>query len=184
MPRAKIDKETILVKSLDVFRDKGYYNATFSNLAEACGIEKPHFYYYFNSKEDLMREVLEFGYKEIKAKILDKAYDTNYTPKQRLSKIIEYTRWLYTQNQNGCLMGNSVLETADKEENFRPVLIAYFRAWQEALTELYRSVNDEETALRLAQEDIYLLQGGLMLMKLHQDIGHLDRVLGIIHNRL
>ena len=184
MPKYKIDKETIVQKSLEVFRDKGYYKATLSNLAEACGIEKPHFYYYFKDKEDLMKSVLEFAYQEIKTKILNRAYNPNYTPKQRLTKITGLLRWLYTQHQNGCLMGNSVLETADKEPNFRAVLIDYFDAWQHALTELYGSANDSETARRLAQDDVYLLQGGLMLMKLHQDISHLDRVLTVINNRI
>lgn len=60
--RSRIQTENraaILAAALDVFARDGYRGATVDRIAEAAGMSKPNLLYYFRSKEDIYREVLE-----------------------------------------------------------------------------------------------------------------------------
>lgn len=50
-------KREIRQKALSLFRQKGYDNVTVNEIAKAAGISKNTFYYYYDSKEDLIRDV-------------------------------------------------------------------------------------------------------------------------------
>ena len=182
MPKHKTDRDTILQKSLAVFLQKGYYHTKFSDLGEACGLEKSHFYYYFKNKEDLMLAVLDFTYRNAKQHIFNKAYDERYTPQQRLEKMMQNAVRLYASAPRGCLMGNTVLGTAGNEPGFQPVLRQYFDGWVRSLTHLFRTQHAAAKAQRLAQESVQEIQGSVMFVRLYNDPSYLkdatQRVIG------
>ena len=51
--------EAILAAALDVFSTHGFRGATLDQIAEAAGISKPNLLYYFASKDDVHRMLLE-----------------------------------------------------------------------------------------------------------------------------
>ncbi|WPC06900.1 TetR/AcrR family transcriptional regulator [Pseudomonas benzenivorans] len=53
------NKELILRAASEVFADKGFAASKTSDIAAKAGLPKPNVYYYFKSKENLYREVLE-----------------------------------------------------------------------------------------------------------------------------
>lgn len=184
MPKQKTSRDAILRKSLDVFLQKGYHHTNFSDLGAACGLEKPHFYYYFRNKEDLMRAVLEFTHRSVKQHILDKAYDENYTPQQRLAKMMQNTVRLHASTPQGCLMGNTVLGTTGTELEFQDVLQRYFSDWVAALTYIFSTRHAEEEARRLAQASIQDIQGSVMFVRLYNDAQYLEATADRILKRL
>jgi TetR/AcrR family transcriptional regulator len=61
-PRTRIQREkqdVILDAALDVFSLHGYRGATIDQIAEAAGMSKPNLLYYFASKQDIHRRLLE-----------------------------------------------------------------------------------------------------------------------------
>ena len=50
---------TILAAALDVFSTHGFHGATLDQIAEAAGLSKPNLLYWFASKEDIHRVLLE-----------------------------------------------------------------------------------------------------------------------------
>jgi TetR/AcrR family transcriptional regulator len=61
-PRTRIQREkqdVILNAALDVFSLHGFRGATIDQIAEAAGMSKPNLLYYFPSKEDIHRRLLE-----------------------------------------------------------------------------------------------------------------------------
>jgi len=61
-PRTRIQREkqdVILDAALDVFSLHGFRGATIDQIAEAAGMSKPNLLYYFPSKEDIHRRLLE-----------------------------------------------------------------------------------------------------------------------------
>ncbi len=61
-PRTRIQREkrdTILDAALNVFSLHGYRGATIDQIAEAAGMSKPNLLYYFASKQDIHRRLLE-----------------------------------------------------------------------------------------------------------------------------
>lgn len=53
------NKELILRAASEEFSDKGFAATKTSDIAERAGLPKPNVYYYFKSKENLYREVLD-----------------------------------------------------------------------------------------------------------------------------
>jgi TetR/AcrR family transcriptional regulator len=53
------NKELILRAASEEFADKGFAASKTSDIASKAGLPKPNVYYYFKSKENLYREVLE-----------------------------------------------------------------------------------------------------------------------------
>ena len=61
-PRTRIQREkqdVILNAALDVFSLNGFRGATIDQIAEAAGMSKPNLLYYFASKEEIHRRLLE-----------------------------------------------------------------------------------------------------------------------------
>ncbi len=63
-------KKFIIEKAKEIFKEKGFKNATMDEIAEASDISKPTLYKYFSSKEELFYQVLISINDEIDRKIL------------------------------------------------------------------------------------------------------------------
>jgi TetR/AcrR family transcriptional regulator len=61
-PRTRIQREkreVILDAALEVFSTQGFRGATIDQIAEAAGMSKPNLLYYYRSKEDMHRTLLQ-----------------------------------------------------------------------------------------------------------------------------
>lgn len=169
MPKIQTDKETLIKKSMQVFIKNGYYRTTLSELAKACNVEKPHFYYYFKDKKDIMNEVLNYSSKQIENLVFSIAFENKKEPASRLKELLDNVLKIHTENDYGCLMGNTILETAGREAIFKDVLRNYFDKWKAVLIHLYSSRYNADESISLAYEDISVIQGSIMLMRLYRD---------------
>lgn len=61
MKKSAQTRARLLDAAAKVFRDKGYAGARLSDIADLAGMHVPGVYYYFDSKEDLVEEVLRAG---------------------------------------------------------------------------------------------------------------------------
>ena len=174
MPKQKTNREEILKQALLVFTHKGYHKATMSDLAAACGLEKPHFYYYFKNKKALMVEVLKFSRLKMQEWVLDKAYNEDFTPSQRIQKMAQNLIKIHSFNFDGCIMGNTVLEAANNEPDLLPHIRAYFDDFISAFKYIYQKKYSEEVAEQLAKSLLREVQGSTMLMRLHQSPDYLE----------
>lgn len=119
----EFDVEKALDAALCVFWRKGYEGASYADLTEATGVERPALYSAFGNKEALFRQVLDRYYeryldyipkalelptsREVAAHILSNAIDLN-------------TRF---PTHRGCLGINGVLAGSDEAEPVRQALI-------------------------------------------------------------
>lgn len=177
MPKHRTSREEILTQSYQVFREKGYHQTSIAQLAKACGIEKPHFYYYFKSKEDLMVAVLQYARSKMNEWVFSKAYNEDYTPEQRWNKIMENLLTIHKQHSDGCIMGNTILEIANTSPELLKPIQAYFKDAQNALVHLLKTKLPERKSVLRAERYFREYQGALMLMRLYQDPNRLVEVL-------
>jgi AcrR family transcriptional regulator len=57
--RPSVDTEReILEAAADVFRTKGYFDATVADIVERTSVSRPTFYIYFSSKDDVFRKLI------------------------------------------------------------------------------------------------------------------------------
>ncbi|RRA99857.1 TetR/AcrR family transcriptional regulator [Larkinella rosea] len=166
MPVQKVTRDEILQKAMRVFKRQGFHRTTMDDLARACGLLKGSFYHYFSSKEALMKEVLWHSNAYNEKHIFSIAYQESGTPKQRLAELLDALFDGVLRTEGGCLMGNTVLETALVTEEFKEPLRVHFNNAIAALAHLYRTSHSEEKAVELAQQVTVEIQGSLLLVKL------------------
>ena len=111
MPAAKTSKEAILRKSFQVFLEKGYYHTSVSDLSKACNIEKPHFYYYFRSKQDLMISILRHIRLWARRKLFVHANNESITAHDRLEAMLKEVRQIHQQGYWGCMFSSLLKES-------------------------------------------------------------------------
>ncbi len=169
MPTQKITREDILLKSSDAFRLKGYHNTSMQDLAECCGLLKGSLYYYFPSKEMLMKELLLSIHKYLVERIFPIAQDTALTPDERMEKLLKKMGKLLLEKQGGCLVGNTTLETVGVVPTFQPVLRAIMDDWTAALQTIFATRKSPEQSFRLAQQTIMEFEGAIMFSKLYNE---------------
>ena len=85
-------KQEILQKSLDVFIEESYEDATFQKIADRCGITRTTLYIYFKNKHEIflgsIKELLSELENSLKEVIKDKSKNAEETLRQILSTII------------------------------------------------------------------------------------------------
>lgn len=60
----------VLETAARLIREKGYEAASVQDIADACGLTKAGLYYYIRSKEDLLREIMDYGMDIFEEKVL------------------------------------------------------------------------------------------------------------------
>ena len=166
MPVQKTTREEILEKAIDVFGRQGYHRTSMHDLAAACGLLKGSFYHYFSSKEALMEEVLRYSLDYFRKHVFSVARREDLPPAERLRSMLEKSSVIILRNNQGCVFGNTVLETANVMPLFRETTQAFFTDWTDALVHIYASKYDPQTAGEQAQQTVMEVEGAIMLMKL------------------
>ena len=119
----QFDVEKALDAAMCVFWRKGYEGASYADLTEAAGVERPALYSAFGNKEALFRKVLERYYQ----RHLDYIPEAFLLPKSRdvVAHILYNAVELNTRypEHTGCLGINGVLAGSDEAEAVRQALI-------------------------------------------------------------
>jgi AcrR family transcriptional regulator len=128
----QFDVEQALDAALDVFWRKGYEGASYSDLTEATGVERPGLYAAFGNKEALFRKALDryfAHYLQFYRAALDKP-----TSREVAADILRGAVELNTRypDRRGCLGVHGALAVSDESEPVRQAVVEA-RAQGEAL---------------------------------------------------
>jgi AcrR family transcriptional regulator len=151
--RREFDVEKALDAVLCVFWRKGYEGASYTDLTEAAGVERPALYAAFGNKEALFRRALDRYYerylaylpealrlptaRDVAAHILYSAIDLN-------------TRY---PDHTGCLGINGVLAGSDEAEPVRQALIDARAAGEAQLRERFERARADGDLPKTARPD-------------------------------
>jgi len=92
-------KEEIIDAAANLFSQKSYHDVTMDQIAGYVGVAKGTIYLYFDSKEKLYLEILEYTYEEIEA-ILEKEITKNDRAPDKLKKILRLIFQFYLQHMD------------------------------------------------------------------------------------
>lgn len=104
------NQQKIVDAANELFYQRGYNQTSFAEIAEAAGIPKGNFYYYFKSKDDLLAAVIAKRIQQISPMLAE--WDSQYKqPKERLRRFISM---LLNSEEDlvryGCPMGSLNVE--------------------------------------------------------------------------
>jgi AcrR family transcriptional regulator len=170
MPNQMLLKDTILKKCRKTFREHGYANTSIAMLASTCKLSKSHFYYYFDSKETLMEEVLQMELQHFTEQVFNIAYEEAFSPKKRLKKLFKALTDTFTKNNEGSLMANTIFQsTQESSTRFYPIVRTFYSEWEKALYVIFSSRFNARKSQRLALATVLQTEGALLFLLLNND---------------
>jgi AcrR family transcriptional regulator len=149
----EFDVEKVLDAALCVFWRKGYEGASYADLTEAAGVERPALYSAFGNKEALFRRALD-RYYERYMDFIPEALQLP-TSRQVAAHILYSAADLHTRypSHTGCLGINGVLAGSDEAEPVRQVLIDARAAGEAQLRERFERAKAEGDLPETAKPD-------------------------------
>lgn len=141
--RREFDVDKVLDAALCVFWRKGYEGASYSDLTEAAGVERPALYAAFGNKEALFGLALK-RYEERFMTHIPEALQLP-TARQVAAHILYSSVEISTRypDRTGCLGINGSVAGTDESEPVRRALIAYRAAGEARLRERFERAQTE-----------------------------------------
>lgn len=172
MPKQKITRDELVVRAATTFRKKGFYNTSMNDIGLACGLLKGSIYHYFQSKEELMLEVLKTSYNDAGNTIFALALDRGIPGRKRLSMMLDITEEGLFGNgteDGGCLFGRIGFEVGTQIPEFNEVIKSHFNSYMEAFEVIFNDTVDTGRAKELAKQVVVELQGAALLSVIYAD---------------
>ena len=139
----EFDVEKALDAALCVFWSKGYEGASYADLVEATGVERPALYSAFGNKEALFRKALD-RYYERYLDFIPEALERP-TAREVAAHILFNVADLSTRypNHRGCLAVNGALAVSDESESVRQAVIESRAAGEARVRERFERAKAE-----------------------------------------
>lgn len=162
MPAALSDKETVVTKLGEVFREYGYHGASLSHITQATGLGKGSLYHYFpNGKEDMARSVLQHIHNWFEAEIFSPLRG-DAALEEGIAQMFRAVRDYFRNGNRICLLGAFALY--DTRDMFAVEIRRYFEIWWEAMQSfLCRRGMERGMAEQISMQAMIIIQGALVL---------------------
>lgn len=156
-------KDRIIEKSMELFKENGYHATKVETITKALGISKGNFYTYFNSKEEVLYEILDIM-KEQRIDFLHEI-DVDKDPKEVLRDFAESHRYFFLRYLKRVNLQNIEVFLKDKKiivhiEEIQDILIEFL---QKNVVERMEGSKNKGYNFRFIAEFIFILMEGLFL---------------------
>ncbi|MDH5784515.1 MAG: TetR/AcrR family transcriptional regulator [Chromatiales bacterium] len=169
MKKGEANRKRIVDAANQLFYHKGYNQTAFSEVADASGIPKGNFYYYFRSKEELLEAVIDDRLAGIKQMLAEWQRDIP-TPRARLHRYAQIPlNELDDVLRYGCPMGSLNVELGKNQLHLQSQateMFSLFRGWlEQQFDELGLGEKKVEYALHL----LSVAQGAALIGNVYRD---------------
>jgi TetR/AcrR family transcriptional regulator, transcriptional repressor for nem operon len=184
MPRpAKSESETrgrLLHAAMLLFWEHGYEAAAVADILKKAGANSGSFYYFFSSKEDLLRGVLDEYLTGLEPVIMGPAREAASDPLQRIFAVLAGYREKLVQTgcTYGCPLGRLALEIDPARKKVFEKIAANMRGWvgviQTWLDEASDRLPPGTKTEQLATFVLVTMEGGVMLSRTYRSLEPFD----------
>lgn len=151
-----------------LFYHRGYNQTSFSDIAEAAGIPRGNFYYYFKTKDDILGAVIDARIENIQAMLVEwDAAEPN--PRQRLKCFAQMIRGSEKDLlRYGCPMGSLNIELGKAQPALKARAKKMFDLFIDWLTQQLTALRQPDAA-RLALQAMGRVQGVAVMTQVYGD---------------
>ena len=131
-PAARSDtRERILKTAFQLFHEQGYNATGVSTILHEAGVNAGSMYHFFESKDDLLLQVLEFSLGYLGPAVMDPVEAKTADPVARIFALLDHYRSRLDRHgcRLGCPMGNMALEICDGNADARALVHRNFEHW-------------------------------------------------------
>ena len=164
-----------------LFWERGFAGTSMADLLAHAQVNSGSFYHFFESKESLLRAVLEGYLYALRPMVIDPAFAQTEEPVERIFAILAGYRGriLHTDCQYGCPLGRLALEIDPENRPAHKLIAENFQGWIEAVRECIEQFKhrlpkgtDPEA---LASYVLAVMEGGVMLSRSYGSVEPFDR---------
>jgi TetR/AcrR family transcriptional regulator, transcriptional repressor for nem operon len=181
MPRPSATRDRLIESARYLFWERGFAGTSMADLLSHAGVNSGSFYHFFESKEALLRAVLDAYLAALRPMVVDPAFAQTDEPVARIFAILAgyRERILQTECQYGCPLGRLALEIDPENGPAHKLIAENFHGWITAVREcidqfqerLPASTNPEA----LATYVLAVMEGGVMLSRSWRSVEPFDR---------
>ena len=176
MPRTS-DKRERLIRSADqLILRQGYKQTTLSDIAEDSGVPLGNVYYYFKTKEEIGKSIIDSRIKAMQTLLAQCAEHKD--PKARLLKLLDYPiKQRRELAENGCPLGTLSYELSRLNSNLNDSargLVKLVLDWSTQQFELMGQADYKQLGLQFVSN----LQGMSLIANALNDPGVVDQMVG------
>lgn len=168
MPAIKTCKEQIIKDAIHLFKVRGYFGTSMSDVAKSCGLLKGSLYHHFASKEALALECMKYIHEYFALNIFSIAGLPDCSDSEKLVRFTDGVETYFLGSEGGCLLGNLIIQASGEMPEFKAEIESYFNDWEAALTAILLTSFGKAQAKRTAREIIASTQGCIMMMRLYE----------------
>src|SRR4249919_1094772 len=168
-------RQRIVEAARDLFWEKGYTATGLAELLQRAGANSGSFYHFFESKDDVLRTVLETYEDLLDPHVIQPAFDKHKTPVERIFALLDsYRERLVSTNcQYGCPLGRLALELDPENAPAHERIARNFTAWRAAVEKCAREAgiaNPRDVAAFV----LTVMEGGVMQSRAYGSIEPFD----------
>ncbi|HVN93474.1 MAG TPA: TetR/AcrR family transcriptional regulator [Terracidiphilus sp.] len=174
-------RDRILNSARHLFWEKGFAGTSMADLLANADVNSGSFYHFFDSKEALLREVLD-GYRGLlRPMVIDPAFSSVEEPLGRIFAVLEgYRRGIVaTDCRYGCPIGRLALEIDPENAPAHALMAQNFQAWvgciRECLDTMAAALPPDTDLDALATFVLVVMEGGVMLSRSYKSVEPFDR---------
>jgi AcrR family transcriptional regulator len=192
MPRTSGTRERLIGSARYLFWERGFAGTSMSDLLAHAEVNSGSFYHFFESKEALLRAVLEAYVHALRPMVVEPAFATTDDPISRIFAILAgyRERILQTECRYGCPLGRLALEIDPENRPAHNLIAENFQGWIMVIRECLEQAKDRlpsETDLdSLATYVLAVMEGGVMISRSYGAVEPFDRTVSALrgHFRL
>jgi len=167
---ARSSRNDIVRKSHDLFYERGFQAVGLDNILAAVGVTKTTFYNHFDSKDDLVAEVLRFH---------DRWWRDEFTrllrqfggdrPRDQLLAVFKALGHVFTSAEyNGCFFINVAVHFPDPDDPAHVAAVEHKKEMEDLLSELAGYAGADDPAA-FAQELCLVMEGAYVTAQISRD---------------
>jgi len=173
--KARDTRQRIVEAARDLFWEKGYTATGLAELLQRAGANSGSFYHFFESKDAVLRTVLETYEDLLDPQIIQPVFDKHATPVERIFALLDSyrERLLSTNCQYGCPIGRLALELDPENAPAHERIARNFTAWRKAVESCVRDAGIEHPQ-DVAAFVLTVMEGGVMQSRAYASIEPFD----------
>ena len=181
MPPALPTRDRLINSARYLFWERGFAGTSMADLLAHAEVNSGSFYHFFESKEALLREVLEGYLHALRPMVVDPAFAQTDEPVERIFAILAGYRGriLQTECRYGCPLGRLALEIDPENRPAHKLIAENFRGWIGAVRECIDQIKPRLTKNTdpeaLATYVLAVMEGGVMISRSYGSVDPFDR---------
>lgn len=184
MPRPSDTRDRLIESARYLFWERGFAGTSMADLLAHAGVNSGSFYHFFESKEALLRAVLETYLHALRPMVVDPAFSQTEEPLARIFAILAgyRERILQTGCQYGCPLGRLALEIDPENRPAHKLIAENFQGWIGCVRECVEQMHDrlprDTDPEALATYVLAVMEGAVMLSRSYGAVEPFDRAVG------